>query len=99
MNLQKELGINEGMINCIISDYKKLKPYEACLIGNVIAIMKRSDSFLEKPEHLVNHNNDCIYVVFEPTELAKTCGLSSDVICNKDSQIKFISIETLALKL
>ena len=99
MTILKELELQKGVQDSIIEEYNKLKPSKACIIGDVVAVMKRSDEFLDKPESLINHDNDNIYVVFEPTKLAKVCGVNLDVICNKNSIIKFIPVETLFFRL
>lgn len=93
------LGLKKEVQDNIVFECSKLGHYDFCQIGRVVAVMKRSDSFLGKPEHMVNHDNDAIYVVFEPSKLAKVCGLRLDVISRKDSNIKFIPVETLVYRL
>ncbi|MBO5389462.1 MAG: hypothetical protein J6A59_15295, partial [Lachnospiraceae bacterium] len=99
MRILKELELQKEVQDSIVNEYNKLRQSEACIVGDIVAVMKRSDSFLGKPEELVNHDNDNIYVVFEPTKLAKVCGINLDVICNKNSIIKFIPVETLFYRL
>lgn len=99
MTIFKELELQKEVQDNIIDEYNKLKKSEASIIGDVVAVMKKSDSFLGKPENLVNHDNDVIYVVFKPTKLAKVSGMNIDVICNKKSEIKFIPVETLFFRL
>lgn len=99
MRILKELELQKEVQDSIINEYNKLKQHEACIVGDVVAVLKNSDDTMDKPEYLVDHSKDTIYVVFEPTKIAKVCGITLDVISNKEKTIKFIPVEILVSKL
>lgn len=99
MRILKELELQKEVQDNIINEFNKLKQHEACIVGDVVAVLKNSDDTMDKPEYLVDHSNDTLYVVFEPTKLAKVCGITLDVISNKEKTIKFIPVEILVSKL
>lgn len=99
MRILKELELQKEVQDSIINEYNKLKQHEACIVGDVVAVLENSDRTLGKPEELCHPENDTLYVVFEPTKLAKVCGITLDVISNKEKTIKFIPVEILVSKL
>lgn len=76
-----------------------LRQYERDRVGEILAVLKKSEALLGRPADMVDHENDAIYCVYAPTRLGVICQRDLDIICDKNDNIKLISFHTLVKQL
>lgn len=93
------LEVPSEYVNGIQKKIDGLKQYERDRVGEILAVLKKSESLLGRPADMVDHENDAIYCVYAPTKLGVICQRDMDIICDKEDNIKLISFHTLAKQL
>lgn len=100
---KKQLSELEKTLQLIDVQYKddvreeieRLRPTDRALIGNILAICKRSDRNLGRPEEDCKNSDESIYVVVSPSrESIITCKDLNNVAA-KNGKFKFVSINYL----
>lgn len=93
------LEVPSEYVNGIQKKIDGLRQYERDRVGEVLAVLKKSESLLGRPADKVDYENDAIYCVYAPTKLSVICQRDMDIICNKEDNIKLISFNTLVKQL
>ena len=74
------------------NEINKLKQTERMLIGDIVAVVSRSDRFLGRPIEDCNTKNEADYVIFKPSKYSIICHKDISVIKNDSSNIKLVSL-------
>ena len=76
-------------------ELKRLKPTDRILIGDILAICKRSDKILGRPKEDCNNEDESLYVIVSPSKESVIVGKDINNLAVSNGKFKFLSINYL----
>lgn len=99
MNINVGNVLGSEYAESIEREIRKLKQSDQLLLGEVLAVIKRSDRNIGRPIEDCNTNNENTYVVFAPTKYSIVCHKDVNTIRNEGSDFIFISVNSFVEQL
>lgn len=87
--------INKEYRDDIRDEFNRLKPSDKLLIGDILAICKRSDRSLGRPKEDCINTEDSVYVIIAPSKEAVITCKDINNIAAPNGKFKFLSVNYL----